>query len=287
MFTGPAGKNVTYCGTVSGNVICEPETLRRTAAAAMRANGLVGPLTLGAYSLARYVASEVGGGTPEEKMAVALAGIQQARESYLLANLEQGLVRLFLYRTPGSRGYGKYGPIHSDDKGGHPFGRWASTSQDPTVQEVQIALFALSGRADGFARQARNQFGPDAAKAQARRRGESDAAVYNGIHDWISGLAKKMREYWIGDVAAINPRHTMLFARRALVAPSSPEGQIMIQNAVEASFRPPLAIPTVICSKPAGADVVVARSESYKPYAVAGGALAFAAAVGWAVSSLA
>src|SRR5262245_17866967 len=95
-----------------GNASCSPEAMRAHAEALLRSSGwwpANKTLTLEVYTLARYVASEVGSGTTEERVAVGEAAVNRAR----LEQLPRGVLDLLLYRQRGghpNRGY--YGPIH-------------------------------------------------------------------------------------------------------------------------------------------------------------------------------
>ena len=61
------------CSTVNGNVQCKPEDM------AAQASRLLGrPVSLEAYTLARYLASEVGSGTLAERVSVAQNAVNRA-----------------------------------------------------------------------------------------------------------------------------------------------------------------------------------------------------------------
>lgn len=253
-----------------GNVNADPEQLRE---AAERKLGR-GYLPLAAYTLARYGQSEVGSGTPEEKMAVIQAAINRARRAYPQLNIEDGVNRLLLRRTcvattkyplaPGA--CGRYGPIHASEtrcarldrkKGCAPYGRWAATSKDPTIQTLLIARFALAGTAGQFARGANDQFGPDAARSILNY----DDAKLAG---WIRRKASD-GDYWIGPLAGINPRHTLLFAHR----PGTPIAKALVNAAIRAVAAPKPRVPTVVCPRPGTAQPPPRVASRRSPVAVA------------------
>lgn len=291
-FTDPSLKRKIDSGVgrdAEGNINADPERLR---AAAERQLGR-GHLPLAAYTLGRYAQSEVGSGTPEEMMAVIQAAINRSRLEYPQLSIEDGVNRLLLRRTCkattkyplASGACGRYGPIHASDtlctqlgleKGCAPYGRWAATSKDPTVQTLLIASFALAGQAGRFARGADDQFGPDAlrwiwrkraAAAQAKladsatqldasKRAEleqkarlADSAVQDArLREAIQRRAKA-GNYWIGPLAGINPRHTLLFAYRPDIT-GTPVARDMINAAVIAVTSPKPAVPTTVCPRP-------------------------------------
>jgi hypothetical protein len=165
-------------------------------------------ISMDAYSLARNIATEVGSGTPEEKMAVALSTIGQARRR------NTSVSSLVLLTTKGERkGTALYGPIHPKPTGENIHGRWTASTLDPTVRDVLIAEFALSGKAGDFARGADNQ----------------------AHHSIIS--EQRLREnrwYWVGPIPGVNPRHTYLVTTRTDVDPDSPQGRQLLALSMEA-----------------------------------------------------
>lgn len=202
------------CSTSGGNVQCRPEDMARAAGAKIGT-----PVSLEVYTLARYLASEVGSGTVEEKVAVAQAAVNRA---VYVERLPHGILSLLLYRQkPGHPNYGYYGPIHAfaaDGSHTSPYGRWAATSKDPTVGDLILALALVDGVFDGFNKGADDQNGP------------------NGLSDPIGKIYSqaKNHDYWVGPLPGVNPWHTFLYRHLPEIPPSSPQGQFLIQRAVAA-----------------------------------------------------
>ena len=210
------------CATSGGRVMCDPAAMQAAAEAFLRVKGLwkgSRPLPLTAYTLARYTSSEVGSGTPEEKVAVAEAAVNRTRLEKL-----KDVNQLLLYRRVGSRGYGAYGPIH-DPSMGAPFGRWASTSRDPGVDDLLIADFVLSGKAANFNRGGDDQYGPSV---------EGDVHHPKG---WAAaGLARRAdrRNYWVGPLPGVDHWKTFIFRHMPNVAPNTPLGKQLLARGVAA-----------------------------------------------------
>lgn len=203
---------------VNGNVPSSPENLRAKAAAAISRG--FDRLTLDEYSVARYIASEVGSGTPEEKVAVAEAGINHAKKVGVSVSR-----MLLTARNPANNGY--YGPINvvgpSDISA--PYGRWAATTQDPTLQDIVIARFVLSGGTKNFSRYADDQNGPNAFIGKY------------GVEYYITNSIKRLansRSYWVGYLAGVDHFHTFLYRTRKDVAPTSTLGMQLVAQAAEA-----------------------------------------------------
>lgn len=176
-----------------GNVPCDPEAMRADAEAQMNAAGYDGTLSLDAYSLARYVQSEVGVHAIEETVAVAEAAINRGK-------LQGGSPSQVLLYRPGS-GYGHYGPIHGIGTGTStaPYGRWAATSQDPSLKALLIAKFVADGDSNNFSNNADDQDGPEAWIRQGQ-------AALTG---YVQNLARN-NKYWVGPLPGIDPWHTFL-----------------------------------------------------------------------------
>lgn len=204
------------CSTVNGNVNCSPESMRAKALAQGVSQGWWPPgkpMSLAVYTVARYITSEVGSGTPEERVAVAEAVMNRAR----LANTDVN--GMLLFRQPqGHPNRGYYGPIHGP--GGTstaPYGRWAATSRDPTNVNLLIADFVLSGQSDNFARGADDQ---------------------NGIEYFQSPSANvhkesKQGDYWVGPLPGVDHWHTFLY-RHYGFSPTSSEGAWLLQRGLDA-----------------------------------------------------
>lgn len=198
------------CATVGGNVQCRPADM---AAAAARRTGL--PITLEVYTLARYMASEVGSGNATEKIAVAQAAVNRARLEGISIN------KLLLYRQASTHpNYGYYGPINVrvDGELTAPYGRWAATSRDPTLGELVLALGVMDGTFDGFNKGADDQDGPEYFKdpvGYVRREGAKG-------------------KYWVGPLPGVDHWHTFQLRTLRGVAPSSELGRALIARGVAA-----------------------------------------------------
>ena len=181
------------CSTVNGNVQCAPETMRAQAEATARATGRWSkPLSLEAYTLARYMTSEVGSGTPEEMVAVGEAAVNQAR----LRGYQD--VNKLLVWNPGTKvaNQGYYGPIHGP--GGvstAPYGRWAATSKDPHMLALLLADLVASGGSGDFARGATSQYGLE---------------YLSDPKGKVAGHAAEGK-YWVGPLAGVDHWRTFLF----------------------------------------------------------------------------
>ena len=220
------------CSTAGGNVQCDPATM---AAAAGRRLGY--PVSLAVYTLARYIASEVGSGTVEEKVAVGEAAVNRAR----IEKLSQGILSLLLYRQkPGHANRGYYGPIHgTSGVSTAPYGRWAATSRDPTAGDVDVARLVLSGQSGQFARGADDQNGPE---------------YFDNPLTKVKSSALK-RNYWVGPLPGVDHWHTFLYTYRPDIAPDSVLGQWLLARGVAAlsnkSIHPNWdGLP--VCAKPNG-----------------------------------
>lgn len=198
------------CSTVGGNVQCRPASM---AAAAAERTGL--PITLEVYTLARYVASEVGSGTAAEKIAVAQAAVNRTRLEGI------SITKLLLYRQASTHpNYGYYGPINVrvDGKLTAPYGRWAATSRDPTLGELVLALGVIDGTFDGFNKGADDQDGPeyfDDPLGYVRREGAR-------------------RKYWVGPLPGVDHWHTFQLRTIKAIDPDSPTGRALIARGVAA-----------------------------------------------------
>lgn len=203
-----------------GNNPCDPEELRADAEAQLRDAGYNIDLSLEAYTVARYLQSEVGTSGIEDAVAVAEAGVNRATRG------GQGVLDVLLYR-PGS-GYGHYGPIHGIGTGTStaPYGRWAATSQDPTLKALLIAQLVTSGDSGNFSQNADDQDGPDAwvSKGQA------------ALNNYVIGLAQNGK-YWVGPLPGVDHWHTFLQFTPG-ISMNSAEGQALMQRGIDALQLP-------------------------------------------------
>lgn len=204
------------CPTVKGNVDCDPETMRAKAERQGLAQGWWPqgkPLTLETYTIARYITSEVGSGTPEERVAVAEAVVNRARLEHTDVN------GMLLYRQkPGHPNRGHYGPIHGPaGVSTAPYGRWAATSRDPTSVNLLLADFVLSGGSSDFAQGADDQNGMEYFKDPAA----------NVRKEAAQG------DYWIGPLPGVDYWRTFLYKHFGY-SPTSPEGKRLLQRGLDA-----------------------------------------------------
>lgn len=219
-----------------GNIACAPEAMRAKAEAQLRAlaPGLFsGKLSLEAYTLARYMQSEVGSGTIEERVAVGEAAVNQAKQR------GKSVLNVLLYNQGvGHPNYGFYGPIHGPEGvTTAPYRRWASTRQDPTVLTLLLADLVASGRSGNFARGADDQ---------------SDMFNRTAYPNPVGVLQNKAKSgsYWVGPLPGVDHRHTFLF-RKYGVAPTTPQGAALLARgigAVSSSASPVWPSTTAICS---------------------------------------
>jgi thiol-disulfide isomerase/thioredoxin len=222
------------CSVVNGNVNCSAEKLLKQANDRMAELGLLKkPLTFEELSLARYIDSEGGSGTPSEKVAIGEAARNRAR---IAGTTVDGLLRR--RQKSGHPNHGWYGPIHATEsecakrgekKGCAPYGRWASTKRDPSPQALIIAQMILSGETRDFAKGADDQMGPD-------------AGVYLGFGaDWVKRKILAQAEkgsYWVGLLPGVNHRKTFLF-RSTNIKHTSAEGQKLIEEALKWAYTKP------------------------------------------------
>lgn len=216
--------------TVNGNVQARPEDLARAASQAIGRN-----VSVEAYTLARYLSSEVGSGTLGEKVAVAQNALNRVR--YIEPRVKTA-TNLLLYRqASGHPNRGFYGPIHgSAGVSSAPYGRWAATSRDPSVGDLHIALGVLSGDIDpSFSKGADDQMGPE------------------HLNDPVASVVshgKNRRQYWVGPIPGVDPWHTIQYRTIKDLDPSSALGQTLIARGVAAmkAARPDWS-KTPICSE--------------------------------------
>lgn len=242
------------CGVDSGgNVACSPESIRAKAEAwlAQRYPQVLaqigGRLALDTYTLARYMHSEVGSGTVEERVAVGEAALNQARIS-----------RRTIYQMLTPTGF--YGPIHAprDWCLAHgyscsstsnpnvccaPYKRWASTARDPSIMSLLLAHLAVSGASGDFAEGAVTQWGPEAWIKDGQAK----------LSSFVRNIAASSKYYWVGPLPGVDPWHTFL-VRKEWFGPSSPMGADLVARGIEALTLPrrapswPADLP--VCGKP-------------------------------------
>lgn len=200
----------------AGNVACSPASMRAKAEAQGRSQGWWPEkvLTLDVYTLARYMTSEVGSGSVEERVAVGEAAVNRARR------WKMGITDLLLNRQPvGHPNRGYYGPIHGVGTGTStaPYGRWAATSRDPTNVNLLLADLILSGQSGNFSDGADDQVGIEYF--------ENPAAYVN----------RKANDgsYWVGPLPGVDHWHTFL-VRDYGYNKLTPIGAALLQRGLDA-----------------------------------------------------
>jgi hypothetical protein len=218
--------------------------------AARTAKVLGRPITLDTYSMARHVSSEVGSGTPEEKMLVAVGARLQAQR--------RRKSPYDLLACTNARDVCLYGPINvvtKDASGrtqyGAPWKRWAATSRDPSPQDILVAELAQTGRYDREMRYADDQ---------------AAAAIIS---------EKKIREraaegwYWVGPIPGVNHKKVFAFTH---VRNASPK--LMVDRAINA-----------LSKEPAPAWRFAARAPRVTNAVLVVGLLAAAGIIGYGIST--
>lgn len=244
--TIPSGCSTNYN---TGDITCSPESMRAAAEAWLARNApqalvhIGGRLALEVYTFARYMHSELGGGTIEERVAIGEAGLHRAKRS------GRSISQLLM-----PRGY--YGPIHAPDyiceakglncagKSGHccaPYGRWAATSRDPSVMAILLAHLIVTGESRNFSRDADDQDGPEAWVSGGQ----------TALTNYVRKLANSGK-YWVGPLAGVDHWKTFLqftpdLATRAL------RGNELLQRGIAALTLPrrsPSWGSLPLCNKP-------------------------------------
>lgn len=257
-YTVPSSNDVDAALTAQGLedfVPFEPETLRANAERQLRQMGvfgLFGSLSLEAYSLARNIASETGNGSAEQKVAMGLSTVNQARK--------RGVSVTSLVTT-NNRLANRYGRIHGHgDTSTAPYGRFTATSAEPTVEDLMIAKFILDGGAGSGA----NDFAHGADdQAQVRDSG------------WLTSLARA-GSYWVGHIPGVDPSQVTLF-RKTDIPASSPQGQALLTQALQMIMQP--------AGEFVGSCIAKAPSKAAKIFAIAAGVAALGTATVLVVSS--
>lgn len=199
-----------------GNIACPPEQMRAQAEQYLRTNNYWPKdkiLPLEVYTLGRYMTSEVGSGTPEERAAVGEAAINRAKIFKTTIN------GLLLYRQKkGHTNYGWYGPIHGPSGvSTAPYGRWAATSRDPNIADIVLASMIISGETNNFNNLADDQNGIEYFKDPAANV-KKEAASGN---------------YWVGPLPGVDHWHTFLYRKYGYKS-TSPEGKALLERGLKA-----------------------------------------------------
>lgn len=215
--TVPSGCSVN----AQGNVPCDPSAMARAAG-----QQIGRAVSLEAYTLARYITSEVGTRSVPERVAVAQAAVNRVKDTERLGSI----LDLLLYRqAAGHPNRGFYGPIHSDSNLGAKYGRWAATSRDPALSNIIIAIDVLNAAIPiGFSKGADDQYGPEILVRK------------QGLEVTQNGVRRRGGEnrYWVGPLPGVDHQRTFLYTTRKDVPPASPLGQALIARGVAAIAAP-------------------------------------------------
>jgi hypothetical protein len=260
------------CGAanpLTGDIGCSPETMRSRAEAWLAQHypqalaQIGGFIPLDVYTYARYMHSEVGDGTLEERVAVGEAGINRAKRA------RRSISQLLM-----PSGY--YGPIHAPEstciakgyaRGSRqnrcptsnmntccsPFGRWAATSRDPSIMALLLAHLVVSGESGNFSNGADDQDGPEIWISKGQ----------TALTNYVKGLADNGK-FWVGPLPGVDHWRTFLqftpdFVQRAR------EGKALLQRGIDALALPaqrpywPADLP--ICSKPGAIQEFIQKSN--------------------------
>jgi hypothetical protein len=206
------------CSTVSGNVQCDPKAMAAAAGQKIKRS-----VSLEAYTLARYITSEVGSHSVAERVAVAQDAVNRVK--YIEPKLGN-VLNLLLYRqAPGHPNRGYYGPIHSDADLGASYGRWAATSRDPTYSNLIIAMDVLDGTIPrDFNKGADDQYGPEILVRK------------QGLQTTLNGVRRRgsERRYWVGPLPGVDHMRTFQYRTIKSVDPASELGRALIERGVRA-----------------------------------------------------
>ena len=195
-----SGYTVDAFGNVPGDPAAMAQAAGRklaadtTLPADIRARGA--RLTLAEYTLARNISSEVGTTSIGDAVAVGQCALNRAALGGKSVN------DVLLYRQnavgPYAVNRGFYGPINGKSAQGltAPYGRWASTTKDPTVRAIAIAQDILAGVIPAaFAKGGDDQANLTIYKSPAAKvREHADAHAY-----------------WVGPLPGVDHRRTMVF----------------------------------------------------------------------------
>lgn len=220
------------CTTVvEGNVPCQPAKMAAFGEAWLKTNHpdvlvlLGGSLPQPLYTLARYIQSEMGGGSITERVAVGQAAMNKSKGD---------VDSLLLYRQPlTSRFRGFYGPIHGAlGTSTAPFGRWAATTVAPTLGNLVVAAFVWTGKTAGFT-DGTTQWGPEYLPDPTNKymgRGTSTARVLSFVRYAASSAGGTL--YWVGPLPGVDPWTTWV-AKKGPAA-NTAAGQALIAAGVGA-----------------------------------------------------
>lgn len=243
MVGGPADKTILRSGCApdsTGEIRCEPETMRAGAEKQLQASTFWPKgkaLDLNTYTLARYIHSEVGSGTAEERVAVGEVAVNQAKRR------KQDVNGLLLFTQPTKL----YGEINAP--GGRNTGRFAATSRDPSILSALLADLVISGKSENINHGADDQDGLEFKRFFPVPMNRILSEAKNG-------------KYWVGPIPGVDHWKTTQF-RTFGFKPESFEGKQLIERAraffgnpvyegsiVAASMRPVWPTNLPICGTP-------------------------------------
>lgn len=208
---GPADQLILNSGCRpddTGEIRCAPESMRASAEKQLQASGFwprEKPLDLNTYTLARYMHSEIGSGTVEERVAVGEVGVNQAKRR------GQDINGLLLFTQPTKL----YGEINV--RGGRNTGRFAATSRDPSVLTALLADLVISGKSENINLGADDQDGLEFQRF-------FPVPMNRILSEANSG------KYWVGPIPGVDHWKTTQF-RTFGFKPTSFEGRQLIERA--------------------------------------------------------
>lgn len=238
------------CGVENGFVPCNPSELRAYTEAWLNKNTpWRGPLPLMTYSLARNISTEQGNQSPENKVALALSTLGQARR--------RG-VDVHKLITTNRIAAGTYGQInYASAETEQAVGRWTASSRAPSLQDIAVAHFVLAGGAgmpgdaDNFARGADDQ-------AAARIFSEAKFKAF-----------AKEGSFWVGYVPGVDPKAIVLMRKMPYRADST-AGKALLQRSIDMLNSPtPDWTNMATCPRGVGPTIEVASSAAFGAAALA------------------
>lgn len=209
---GPADLRILNSGCrvdEVGEIRCDPEAMRASAEKQLQASGfwpVDKPLPLTTYTLARYMHSEVGTGTVEERVAVGEVAVNQAKRR------KQDVNGLLLFTQPSKL----YGEINVPGRG-NITGRFAATSRDPSVLSTLLADLVMSGKSENINLGADDQDGLEFRQFFPVPMNRILAEANSG-------------KYWVGPIPGVDHWMTTQFKTFGF-SPTSFEGQQLIERA--------------------------------------------------------
>lgn len=217
-----------------------------------------GSLDQDTYTFARYMHSEVGSGTIEERVAVGEAAVNQAKNrAGILGSWRSKLNGMLIPN-------GKYGAIHcpaaycaqlGKSADCNCAGRWAATSRDPSVMAIVLANLVVSGASGDFANGAMTQWGPEYLKnTDGSRMGQGTTRARVETFVRYAASSSGGRYFWVGPLPGVDPWHTWLASKTVFMSE-----EIAIQRGIEAlalatngkPLRPVWPTDMPVCGRPA------------------------------------